>query len=313
MIYRLTIKSLICNSVFIFMLFIATATATGAKPALQVVASFSILADMAKNVGGNYIKVTTLVGVNSDAHIYRPTPKDAMAIAKSHVVIINGLGFEGWITRLLDAGGFTGQLVVATNGITLLSAASSNNDYSNASHTKSKGYDPHAWQSLTNGQQYVTNIMRGLSLADPRHRAIYHRNGRIYIDKIAALHRATKQTVLQIPQQMRKVIVSHNSFQYFSNEYDIKFFAPVGLSTESSLSARRLAGLIRIIKQENISAIFLEKAANKRLLQQIARETGATIGGVLYADALSLETQPANTYLNLFRHNVSELTKAWQH
>ncbi|MGP0091394.1 MAG: metal ABC transporter substrate-binding protein [Xanthobacteraceae bacterium] len=285
-------------------LLLATNGHAGATAKLKAVASFSILGDMVRAVGGDRVEVVSLVGANGDVHAYEPSPRDAKALTEAKLLVVNGLGFEGWMPRLVDPAHFKGTLVVASNGIkTLQIPRKSGNDTRVIT-------DPHAWQSLVNGRTYVENIRDGLSAADPDGRPLYETNANRYLAAIDQLNAEIKATIGTLPPERRRIITSHDAFGYFGAEYGLQFMAPEGVSTDSQASAQDVARIIRQIKAGKIPAVFIENVTDHRLLDQIARETGAKIGGELYSDALSGPDGPAATYLDLVRHNVATLTAA---
>lgn len=292
----------------IALLLIASLFATPAVAApLRAVASFSILADMVRRVGGDRVEVTGIVGPNADTHVYEPRPADATTLKAAQVFFINGLGFEGWIGRLVDATGFSGPVVTTTTGITTHEMAEADGDgHGDHGHE----LDPHAWQSLQNGRIYVANIKAGLCTADPEGCPVYEANAATYLAEIDTLDQWVRTQIGTIPAAERKVITSHDAFGYFAEAYGVQFLAPEGVSTESEASARDVARLITQIRSEGAKALFVENMSDPRLIRQIADETGATIGGALYADALSLPDQGAGTYLDMFRHNVELLVPA---
>jgi zinc/manganese transport system substrate-binding protein len=271
---------------------------------IKAVASFSILGDMVREVGGDRVEVTTLVGPDGDAHVYEPTPADARNLAASNILFVNGLGFEGWMDRLEKSSGFKGPVVVASKGV------SSRQMVEDEDGKTEEITDPHAWQSLANGKIYVANIRDGLIAADPDGKAIYEVNAAKYLDAINTEEAAVKDTLGKLPEASRRIITSHDAFGYFGAAYGIEVIAPEGVSTESEASAKDVAKIIRQIKAGNIPAVFIENITDHRLLDQIARETGAKIGGTLYTDALSGPDGPAPTYLGMFRHNVEALSQA---
>ena len=313
-----------------------------AESRLDVVATFSILGDMVKQVGGDRVKVTSLVGPDGDTHVYRPTPKAAKAIAQTKVLFINGLEFEGWIERLIESSGFKGRVVTATAGIEALKMEEEGHDDDHDKHGKKDHhddhdkhgkkddhddhdkhgkkdghehhnhgeYDPHAWHSLANARIYVRNIVDGLAAADPQGAKAYRANAERYIKEIKSLESEMEKAMKSVSADGRKVVTPHDAFGYLGSTYGIKFLAPVGISTEAEASAGDVAKLIRQIKKEKISAIFVENITDRRLLDQIVRETGARVGGTLYSDALSKANGPAGTYLDLMRHNIRTLVKA---
>lgn len=293
---------------------------------LKAVASFSILGDMVKNVGGDRVEVTMLVGPNGDAHVFSPTPADARTLASADIFFVNGLGFEGWMERLETSSGFKGTKVVTSEGVKPLSFGEDDHhgeahsghegghghaeQTADEAHDTDEAADPHAWQSLANGEIYVANIRDGLIAADPDGRSVYEKNAAEYIAALKAEDAAVKAAIARLPEARRRIITSHDAFGYFADAYGLDVISPEGVSTESQASAQDVARIIRQIRAEHIPAVFLENVTERRLLDQIARETGAKIGGVLYSDALSDRAGPAPTYLEMFRHNVGALTAA---
>jgi zinc/manganese transport system substrate-binding protein len=263
---------------------------------LNVVASFSILGDFVRNVGGERVSVTTLVGPDSDVHVYTPAPADAKKIADAKLVFVNGLGLEGWLSRLAQSAGTRAAIVVATKDIAPLKIGSD--------------ADPHAWQSVANAKIYVTNIRDALGAADPADAAVYRANAQTYLTKLDALDREVREAIAQIPESRRKVISTHDAFGYFAAAYGVEFIAPLGVSTESEASARDIAGIISQIRTSKIPAVFLENISDPRLIRRISVETGAKVGGTLYSDSLTGEKGDAPTYIDMVRHNIRALTSA---
>jgi zinc/manganese transport system substrate-binding protein len=267
-----------------------------AQDRLSVVASFSILGDFAKNVGGDRVSVTTLVGPEGDVHVYTPAPADARKIADAKLLVINGLGLEGWLPRLLQASGGKAPIITATNGIAPLKLGSD--------------ADPHAWQSVANARIYVANISDALVAADPADGEIFRANAQSYLAKLDGLDHEVREAVARIPGPRRKVISTHDAFGYFAAAYGIEFIAPLGVSTESEASARDIAGIITQVKAAKIPAVFLENISDPRLIRRISAETGARVGGTLYSDSLTGEKGEAPTYIDMVRHNIKVLTSA---
>jgi zinc/manganese transport system substrate-binding protein len=267
-----------------------------AQEKINVVASFSILGDFTKNVGGDRVSVTTLVGPNSDVHVYMPAPADAKKIADAKLVIINGLGLEGWLPRLVQSSGSKAAIVTATNSI--------------APRKLGSDADPHAWQSVVNAKIYVADIRDALIAVDQAGAPAYRANADAYLAKLDALDREVREAVAQIPQAQRKVISTHDAFGYFAAAYGIAFIAPQGVSTESEPSARDIASIITQIRTGKIAAVFLENISDPRLMRRISAETGARIGGTLYSDSLTAENGEAPTYIDVVRHNIKALTSA---
>jgi zinc/manganese transport system substrate-binding protein len=277
-----------------------------AAPALSAeinaVASFSILGDMVARIGGDRVAVTTIVGPNADTHVYEPKPSDAAAVAGADIFFVNGLGFEGWMDRFVQSTGYVGQLVVASDGV-----ATHEMDEDGETVT-----DPHAWQSLTNGALYVQNIAKGLCVVDAAGCETYTANATAYTAELTALDATVREQLETVPLEQRKVITTHDAFGYFAEAYGVTFLAPEGISTDAEPSAADVARLIIQIKSEGVHALFVENMSDPRLVQQIADETGVTLGGELYADALSPSDGPAPTYLDMFRHNVGLLIPAME-
>ena len=280
----------------VILVLIAAIVPARAQQPLNVVASFSILGDLVRNVGGDRVNVTTLVGPNSDVHIYTPAPADAKKIADARLVIINGLGLEGWLPRLVQSAGSKAAIVTATDGI--------------APRKLGNAADPHAWQSVANAGIYVTNISEALGAADPAGAVAYRANAQSYLAKLDALDREVREAAAQIPPARRKVISTHDAFGYFAAAYGIEFIAPLGVSTESEASARDIARIITEIRARKIPAVFLENISDPRLIGRISAETGARIGGTLYSDSLTDEKGDAPTYIDMVRHNIKALTSA---
>ncbi len=287
-----------------------------AQDKLPVVASFSILGDIVAEVGGDRVAVSTLVGPDGDAHVYEPTPADAQTVAAAKVVFVNGLEFEGWLDRLIEASEYKGPVVVATTGIEPREMAEEGHEEGEAKVEGEAddhghgGMDPHAWQSLANAKLYVANIEAGLIAADPEGAATYAANAAAYLTEIDAAEAEILTAIAALPADRRSVVTSHDAFGYFAAAYGMTFHAPEGLSTEAEPSAADVANLITQMKAEAIPAVFMENITDSRLLEQITAETGASVGGTLFSDALSGPDGPASTYLNMMRHNIATLTAA---
>lgn len=312
---------------------VITLTSAAAAPAfadpLKVIASFSIIADFAKNVGGDKVEITTLVGPNGDAHVYEPKPADAVAMSKADVVLVNGLHFEGFLTRLVETSATKATLVELTKGVKPLkmkaefaeeeegeghAAEATEVDHDHAAEAEGDhdhgGIDPHAFQSVANAKVYVTNIADAFCQADAVSCDSYKANAASYLATLDALDAEVKAAVASIPEDKRTIITSHDAFGYFEHEYGLTFHAPEGISTEADPSAADVAKLIQQIKQDKASAIFVENITNPRLIEQIAGETGLKVGGELYSDALSDADGPAATYVDLMRHNIATIKGA---
>ena len=312
---------------------VITLTSTVALPALaeplKVVATFSILGDFAKNVGGDRIELTTLVGPNGDAHVYEPRPTDAAAVSGADVVLVNGLHFEGFLHRLIEASSTKATVVELSKGVETLEIAEEEHGHGHERHAKEghEGHDhahdahsghdhgpidPHAFQSVANAKVYVKNVADAFCAADVEGCDSYRANAAAYTEQLDALDAEVKAAVAAIPADKRTVITSHDAFGYFERAYGIDFLAPEGISTEAEASAADVAKLVRQIREDEASAIFVENITNQRLVEQISNETGLKIGGTLYSDALSDADGPAATYIDMMRNNIGAIKGAIQ-
>ena len=303
-------------------------------PPIDVVASFSILANITEEIGGPLVNVTTLVGPDADSHVFNPSPADAKSLARAQVVVINGLGFEGWIDRLVKSSGFKGTLVVASNGVKPLgfkeetkSHAPEQKDSHDHGHKHSHKpktdhgkhdhakhdhgeVDPHAWQDLKNGKIYAENIRAALVAVLPAARDEINARTKRYIDQIEALDQDSRMRLSAVPAEQRRVVSSHDAFGYFAQAYGVEFFAVQGWSTDREVSAADMSTLIREIRKDKVHALFVENMSDPRLMQRIAEETGVRVGGKLYSDALSAPGTAADTYLKMFSSNVNTILQA---
>ena len=339
----------------VFGLFAGSVQAEEHAP-INVVATFSILGDMVQRVGGEHIELTTLVGPDGDSHVYQPTPADARVLNQADVLFVNGLEFEGWIDRLVEASGFEGTTVVATTGIKVIDFDGhhddhhddhahkddhhdehdhkddhhdehdhkddhhdehdhSDHDHEGHDHGGHEGhdhgeFDPHAWQNVSNAIIYVDNITSALAKEKPSAAGTFFSNRATYVAELEALDAEIKEMIAAIPADKRIVVTSHDAMQYIARDYGFTFLAPQGISTESEASAQSVAGLIEQIREDKISAVFVENITSPRLIQQIATETGAAIGGTLYPGALSDSNGPASTYIDMIRHNATTIVEA---
>ncbi|RYX95177.1 MAG: metal ABC transporter substrate-binding protein [Comamonadaceae bacterium] len=283
-------------------------TATAADK-LPVVASFSILGDIVRAVGGDRVEVSTLVGPDQDAHVFEPTPADAKKVAQSKLLVSNGLGFDPWLGKLSRSAGYKGASVVASAGVKSIRAVPEESHDHDHDHDHGD-VDPHAFQDPTKVMAYVRNLSAALAKADPAGAEVYKTNAAAYQAQLTELDGWAKQQFAAIPKAKRKVITSHDAFGYLGARYDITFLAPQGISTESEASAKDVAALIRQIKKDRIKAVHVENMTNPKLLEQLSREAGVTMGSELYADALSATGGPADSYLKLMRYNIGELVKS---
>lgn len=264
---------------------------------VNTVASFSVLADIVKEVGGEHVSVKSLVGPNGDPHSFEPSPQDSVALAKADVVFVSGLGLEGWMDRLVSASGYKGTIEVASKGI-------------NTRTMEEEGKritDPHAWNSMKNGEVYATNVMNALIAADPQDADYFRQRGATYIAQLEKLDKWAASAFAAVPADKRKVLTSHDAFGYFGERYHVTFLSPVGFSTESEASASDVAGLVNQLKKDHIQRYFIENQTDPRLVKQIASATGAEPGGELFPEALTEKGGEADTYVAAFTHNVNAM------
>jgi zinc/manganese transport system substrate-binding protein len=285
----------------------AASSAAAAEP-IKVVASFSILGDFVAAVGGDRVEVATLVGPDGDAHVFSPSPADARKVAQARLIFVNGLGLEGWMTRLVRSSGSAAPVAIAANGVTAREMKKDDHGHGHAHGP----IDPHAWQSVANAKVYVANVRDALAAADPEGKAAYEANAAAYAARLDALDAEIRAAWSKVPAERRRIITSHDAFGYYADAYGLEILSPQGVSTEAEASAKDVARIIRQVKAEKVPAVFVETISDRRLADRIAKETGAKIGGALYSDALSPKGGPAATYLDMMRHNLRELTAALQ-
>ncbi len=283
---------------------------------VKAVASFSILGDLVRQVGGERVQVDVLVGPGADAHVFQPSPSHAKQVAQANVVFANGLGFEGWLQRLLDTAGYKGKPVLVSQGIKPLQTEEDEHEHHDHDHKAGQhGHDhgdadPHAWQAVPNVITYVANIVKGLCAADAAGCDTYQKNAGAYTGQLRALDAEIRATWKTIPAAQRKLITSHDAFGYYAKAYGVQFLAPQGVSTDSEASAKGVAQLVRQIRKEKIKALFVESISDPRLIDQIGRETGVKPAGELFSDSLSDASGPAGSYVTMMRANTQAMTRA---
>ena len=277
-----------------------------AERRLPVVATFSILADIVAQVGGDAVEASSLVAAGSDVHVFQPGPNHARQLAGASLVVSNGLGFEGWIDRLVRSSGYRGAVAVATRGIEPLRSRGHGHSHDD----KHQAADPHAWQSVPNMKRYVANVADALCGVAAPSCAVFRDNAARYERTLDDLDRDIRATLSVVPAERRKVITSHDAFAYYAREYGVQFLAPVGISTESEPSAAAVGRLIRQIRKERVNAFFVEGISDPRLIERIRDETGGALPGRLYSDALSGPDGPAASYPAMMRYNTQAITSA---
>jgi len=279
---------------------LAASTVPASAETLKVVASFTVLADVVKQVGGDHVSVTSLVGPNGDPHEFEPSPADAKHLKAAQVTFVSGEGLEGWMDRLITASGYKGTPVTASEGINTRTMEEDGKTVT----------DPHVWNSPVNVKIWVANIEKALSSADPADAAAFKANAERYTKTLDELDAYAHKKFDGVADDHRKVLTSHDAFGYFGREYKVSFLAPLGVSTETEASAADVAKLIEQIKAEHVKTYFFENSNDPRLVKQVAKATGAEPGGELYVESLSDAKGPAPTYEKMFRYNVDQIATA---
>jgi len=280
------------------------------SPTVPVVASFTILADLLRQVGGERVAVRSLAGVDQDLHGFQPRPSDIQLVAQARVMVVNGLGLEGWAERIAKSAGFKGVAVVASRGVPALKAGHGHG-HDAKGHSHSHGaFDPHAWQDVANAKRYVGNIRDGLAAADPAGAAAYAAAAARYLAELDALDAEIRGLFAAIPAERRRAVTSHDAFAYFADAYGVTMLGVAGAWRAAEPSARELAALTSQVKKQNIRALFLERGGNGAGVRALAAETGVAVGGTLYPDALSAPEGPAGSYVAMMRHNARTIASA---
>lgn len=276
---------------------------------LPVVSSFSILGDVTRQIGGERVSVSNLVGPDQDAHAYQLTGADVKKIAAAKLVLLNGLGLEkADIVRAVKQNKV--PYAEAAAGIAALKMSGGHHAHDGHDHDHDHGeFDPHVWQDPVLMQKYAANVATALMKADPAGKSYYRHRFNQYSAKLLELDGYARSQLGSVPRAQRKVLTPHDAFAYMGKRYGVTFIAPQAVSTEGEASAKTVAAIIRQIKQQGIKAVFTENIKNDRMIQRIAQETGVQVGCRLYTDALSLGA-PANTYIDMYRYNVRAMSAA---
>jgi len=284
-------------SVLFFTLTFFTNTEAQDKP--KVVATASMIADMAKQIAGDKVSIQCIVPIGGDPHLHSPTPRDVKMVAAADLIFKNGLTFEGWLSELIENSGTKGRTVLVTEGVDVIESTT----YKNSS-------DPHAWMDITNGYIYIKNIRDALIDLDPTNKAFYESQHDNYRKKLEETHAYIHKIIQTIPAERRILITSHDAFQYYGRQYGIQLEAVMGISTDVDVQTSDMIRLNKVIKASGVPAIFMESTINPKLLQQLASDNGITIGGELYADSIGDEDSPAPSYVDMLRHNTEVIVKA---
>lgn len=286
--------------------FIIQAVCAFAKAPVVVVTSFSILSDITREIGQDRIKVLEIVGPGQDVHSFQPAPRDVQKLIGANLILINGLGLEGWIPRMVEASGYQGKVVKIAEQLPQLLKLEEEHEHHHQHHHHHADYDPHVWQDPLLMKLYVNYITNALTAVDPEGKLSYEMNAKNYQTKLDQLHQWVENALAEIPIKKRQVITAHDAFAYLGKRYHIHFMAPQGTSTESEASAKDVAALVEQIRKTKVRALFIENINNPKLIKTLAREAKTKIGGELYSDALAKEP-PADTYLGMYRYNIQTL------
>jgi zinc/manganese transport system substrate-binding protein len=290
----------------VWLLALTLSTGTAMAQSVKVVATFSVLADMVRTIAGDKVSVTELVGPDGDVELYKPTVADDRAVAEARLVVANGLGSEPWLDAQLKRTRFGGVKQIASDGVKVWRAK--------AEKPGEEGEpDPHAWQNAANGPIYARNIAAALSKVDPANANGYRTRADAYAEELRQLDAWVKQRISSVPAERRKVITSHDGFGYLARAYGVRMLAARGFTNDKEPTARDVSRLIDQVKRDKVSAIFIENMNDPRVIERIAREAGARIGGTLYSDALSKQDGPAGTYPRMIRHNIETLVAGMAH
>ena len=290
-----------------------SAQTPAASGPIQAVASFSILGDLVRQVGGDAVTVTTLIGPGIDAHTYDPAPADLVNLGEADIVFENGLGFEPWLDRYYESAQPSAPRVVVTEGIAPLAAGEHEGEEAAAASAERGGFDPHVWHDVANAIVMVENIREALTAADPANGETYAANAAATIAELEALDAEIREEVATLPAERRKLVTSHDTFAYFARAYGFTVLGTAlgSLSTEvGDPSARDIAMLIGEIESAGVPAIFAENVANPDLMAALAAEAGVTLAPPLYTDALGPPGSPGETYEGMMRSNVATIVAA---
>ncbi len=266
---------------------------------IKTVSSITIISDIVKNIGGDKVESISVCGVGIDPHTYKPKPNDPRTISLSDIVFINGFALEHWIEEMVRNAGGNKKVVTVTEGLTPM--------------TDEKGFgdpDPHAWFDVKNAKQYSENIAKALIEHDKANEPYYKANLVTYLRKLDSLDAWIKTEIETIPKEKRVLITSHDAFRYFGKAYGLEVKGLQGISTEAKAQTEDVKKLVDLIKERKLNSVFIETSVNPKLLEEISKETGATIGGILYSDSVGDEGTFEGTYIGAVTHNVNTVVKA---
>jgi zinc/manganese transport system substrate-binding protein len=273
----------------------------------KVVATFSVLADLVKQVGGENVEVVALLGPNQDVHVFEPTPADSQTLRTAALVVSNGLELETWLDDLYASSGSTAPRLEAASGLDLIEADEDHDEQGHEEGHQHGNFDPHVWQDPTQVARMVERLRDALAELDPSHAADYQANASRYLGELQTLDAWAAQELARVPAERRKLVTTHEAFGYFARHYDFELIGAVlPVTTEAAdPSVGEIAELVSKIKAAGVPTIFGENATNQRLIEQVARAAGVRVA-VLY-DVLGPAGGPASTYLDMMRYNVKTI------
>lgn len=267
----------------------------GARAELTVASLSTITTDIAKNVGGDKVKVIPIIKPGVDPHEFQPTPEDVKQIVKADLVLITGKHIEGYLTKLEETAGGPGKFVDTGAAFPSLKLDEDGKMVE----------DPHWWNSISNVKKATDVVEKRFIEADPANKATYEKNAAAYQAQLSSLEAWAKKEISTLPREKRKLVTSHDAFQYFARDFGFKIYAIEGVSTQDEPSSKKITDLINTIKSEGVKAVFFESIENPKVVTEITKETGAKVGGELYADGLGTKT--ASTYPDMVRYNVTTI------
>jgi zinc/manganese transport system substrate-binding protein len=281
-----------------------------AKPI--VVSTTTILDDFVRTLGGDAIEAHCLLTPGRDPHSYNPTPTDIRLLRRADLIVINGLGFETWLEKLIKNSGSRGTLVTASNGITPLRAEHDSHDaHDHAHHDHDHGeIDPHAWHDLRLAAHYVENIRDALAAATPDHASSIRNRATAYLAELDTLDALFRERLAAIPKSRRKIVTSHDSLRYLGEAYELRIVPIAGLRPDQEPSAKQLAAIVTLLRRESVSAIFVESTTNPKIPTLLAKEAGVSVISELYTDSLGASGSPGATFLGMARANMETITAA---
>jgi len=270
-----------------------------AQQKLKIVATASMIADMAKNIAGDKMDVVCIVPIGGDPHTYEPTPRDVKLVVSGDIILMNGLTFEGWLTELIKNSGTKAKTYTVTKDINAITAV----DHANST-------DPHAWMDFTLGYQYILNIKNALIENDPDNKVYYEARHDAYLEQLKAADKYVMNKIKTIPEARRILITSHDAFQYYGRRYGIRLEAVMGVSTDAEIKISDRTRLDKVIRASKVPAVFIESTINPKFLEQVSKDHNIVIGGELYADSIGDEDSDAPTYIDMLKHNTDVIVAA---